>query len=282
MEEIIDLAVTLFCYVTHAPLFWVALVFASFYLIERLDLGIHCFRWTSTSGRDRSTSGRDRGFCNGSVYCRESKLDGICALQQTADSENQDRNGKLHSNGHVCRVPPVFHNFIQKRLIPSFHSQCQDGEHNFAVLVLSTITSVHDIESVKFRQVTFNGMPLVDPRRITYPQSYRYENYVVSRPDGSDHPEAMIMRQVPALIKAYKMKERCYIRNPTPKFGVLYSSTMPCSACTKLIIKSLSGVCAVGVILAYTHRNEEKGSLIRKSHQMLTSAGFVVVKVDAG
>ena len=275
MDRIADLSVF---YLLQSPLFWLALIIISFYLIERLYFGIHCLEWTSRRTRHLS-------YCNGIAGFYKSEIDGTSELQQTADSVSHGRNVE-HCNGHVLQnddMPTVFHNFIQKRLIPAFHSQCQQGDHKFAVLALSNISRVDDIENVKFRQITFNGVPLVDSSRAMYPQPYRYENYIVARPDGSVHPEAMIMAQVPALVKAYKLKERCYIRCRKPKFGILYCWTMPCSTCTKLIIQSLSGVCSVRVVVAYTQRNEtEKDHVIHKNRQMLTSAGFAVVKVDAG
>lgn len=264
MEGILELVLSLSCYVLQTPLFWWTFIITSFYLIERLDLGIHSFRWRRS---------RDQGYCNGSIDSHEEETDG-------PNDKCQVRNGK-NSNGHLHMNGAVFHSFIQKRVIPNFRSQCQEGEHSFSVLILSNITSVQDIERVKFRQVTFNGMPLVDSKRTMYPKPYRYENYIVARPDQSEHPEAMIMKEVPALVKAYGSKERCYIRNPVPKFGLLYSWTMPCSVCTKLIVKSLSKVCSEKVVLAYTRSNEtEKESVVRDSHRILTSSGFMVVRVE--
>lgn len=276
MEEFLELAVGLFGHVLQTPLFWWAFIIISFCLIEILDLGTHSLRWTTRVSRDKA-------YCNGSVHRYEEETGGPCGeLHQTPDPAGRDRMVKK-INGHVNQngVPMVFHNFIQRRLIPTFRSQCQDRDYRFSVLVLSDITSVQDIEKVKFKQITFNGMPLVDPRKIMYPPSYRYENFIVARPSESEHPEAMIMKEIPALVKAYGLNERCHIRSPTPKFVLLYSWTMPCSACSKLIVKSLSRVCIKRVMLAYSQKNEaEKDSVVRESHQILTSAGFVVVKVD--
>ena len=271
----------------QTPIFWWAFIFLSFYLIEKFDFGSDCFSltWIRKGWKEACSYTRNDSRCYTSiVVCPESETDGAIELQPTLDEASSAGDDGYYSDQVLQngQVQTTLQNFVQKRLIPSFQSHCLEGDDRFAVLVLSNITNVDDIGEVKFRQVTFNGVPLVDSSRTTYPQSYRYENYVVARPNGSEHPEALIMRQIPALVRAYKQKERCYIRNPTPKFGILYCRTMPCAMCTKLILKFLAGVCSEKTVLAYTQRNvTENRSVIRRSQDLLISAGFMLVQMVA-
>lgn len=189
-------------------------------------------------------------------------------------------NGHAHGMNGVNRrtVPKVFHEFMQSQVIPRFRKQCtRKDSGDFAMLVFTHIDSLWDIESVQFRQITFNGKPLVDSKLTTYPEQYRYDNYIVARTSETEHPEALIANKVPALLAAFGKAERCYIRNPVPKFGILYTRSVPCGQCTEKIIKSLAGVCRKQTVMAYSEENTLDG---KESIQRLTAAGFIVVKIN--
>lgn len=255
-----------------SPLSWWILIIFSLFLIEKFELGPHSFSvcWWTSSKRSKVK----QVMMNGAFPQHYDSIDGTSInghdiLHAKSNGVMQTKNG----------VPLVFHNFIRRQIIPKFSSQRQENNEMFAVLVLSRISSLEEIREVKFKLITFNGQPLVNSRLITYPQEYRYENYVVARSGKTRHPEALITKQVPKLVQAYGKSERCYLRNPAPKFGLLYSWFLPCSHCTDLIIERLSGVCKKEMVLAYSHLGGEGDEMNSKR---LTDAGFTVVRVESG
>ena len=178
-------------------------------------------------------------------------------------------------NGHVLIV---LKNFILNTVIPTFRWQAK-GEPDFSVLVFSNISSMQRIKEINFSLVTFDSMPLVNSKMTTYPQSYRYDNYIVARPSGSNHAEDLIINELKSLIKAYGTKERCFLRNPVPKFGLLYSWTMPCSDCAKAIASSLSKLCSYKFVLVYSQQNYQRRDRTEESLRVLKEAGVLVAKV---
>lgn len=251
--------------IVTSSLTWWSLVILALYLLERFDLGVHSLPWNWKKRRSSL-----KGWMNGSLNHKDS-----------IDGPSTCSNGHIHRPNGISRrtVPIIFHEFIQSQVIPAFRMQCtrKDNGGDFAVLVFTHIDSLQDVTSILFRQITFNGKPLVDSRLTTYPEHYRYDNYIVARSSQTEHPEALIASEVPALLAAYRKAERCYIRNPVPKFGVLYARSMPCSVCTEKIIKSLAGVCRKRTVVAYSDEDTRDGI---KNAQRLTNAGFIVVKIN--
>lgn len=252
---------------TTNPLSWWIFTILALYLMERFELGPHSFPW---NWRKKQTHLDTNSCSNGSSKHHESTDGPTVAMTSVGKHIKCVRK----DNGVV---PQIFHRFIQTHLIPTFRMQCKDKDDQFAVLILSQIDTLHDVGTVVFRQVTFNGTPLVDSRLTTYPEKYRYDNYIVARSAKTEHPEALIAREVPTLLAAFRKVERCYIRNPVPRTGIFYSWNMPCSQCTELIVKSLSGACRKKVVIAYTQENAKEG---KKNLQCLVEAGFTVVRIN--
>lgn len=247
------------CNLLSSPVtFWI-LIILTLQLIERFHLGPHIFTWR----RRRSLS--TEPWTN--VTC------------DFIDGQGLQSNGVGHAqySANEKTAPSVFQKFIQTKLIPTFCKQCKNKDDKFAVLVFSQINSLHEIKKLIFKQITFNGKPLVDSRQTTYPEKYRLENYIVAQSSQTEHPEALIAKQVPALLAAFRKSERCHIHNPTPKFGILYSWEMPCPECSKSIIKSLAGVCRRKVVLAYSQESTGEG---KENVKRLTDAGITVVKIN--
>ena len=245
----------------HSSITWWSLVVLSLYLLERFDLGMHSFPWNWRKRKEY-----ENGWLNG--WIGKGSIDGPC-------------NGHIHAHrrsGLNRSVPLIFHRYIRSQVIPTFRKQCvrRGIDKNFAMLVFTHIDSLLDIEQLVFRQITFNGKPLVDSKLTTYPERYRYDNYLVARASESDHAEALIADRVPALLAAYGQAERSHIRNPVPWFGILYSRTMPCGQCTEKIIQSLAGVCRKRTVIVYSEDDDLDGKVNAKR---LTKAGFVVVRI---
>lgn len=277
--------------ILRSPFLWWSVIISLFYLIEKLDLGVHCFSWLDRlRRRRRHHHDNNAAVCNGKQTlhtvngihsgsnhseCEESKIGNGCT------GNGRIRNGHSYS-GHVIQnghVPTVLNDFIRRAVIPTFKPHTEGKEPHFSVLVLSNISSVGEVKHVNFRQVTFNGRPFVDPKLTVYPQSYRYENYIVARPSGDKHAEALIIKDLQTLLKAYGVKERCYLRSPAPKFGLMYCWTMPCSDCTQLLVNRLSSVCSQKFVLVYSHENSEKWSKVQESRRTLKAAGILVAKI---
>ena len=257
----------------RSPLFWWIIVFCLFFIIEKFDLGIHCFSWFKNLKKGQADCS------NGTVSNSEEQVDGANGFHPISNSDLHDSrttNSHVLQNGHV---PVVLHNFVRHKLIPTFSSHSKEEDPHFSVLVLSNIPSEQKIKEVKFRQVTFNGMPLVDPQRLTYPHSYRYENYIVARPSESEHAEAMIVKELKSLVKAYGVKERCYLRTPVPKFGLLYSRTMPCTECIELVAKTLPSICSQKIVLVYSQESSEERDIVQENLRTLKNAGIMVAKI---
>ena len=176
-------------------------------------------------------------------------------------------------------IPDSFRKFVRSQVIPTFRMHCRNSDGRFSVLVFSHVSSLRDVGRTSFRQITFNGKPLVDSSQATYPEAYRYENYVVARSNGNEHPEGLIAKEVTALLAGFGRAERCYIRNPVPTFGLLYCSSLPCHACSKKIAESLSRVCRKRMVVAYSHEEGTKEQ-IRASIRCMVDAGISVTKID--
>ncbi len=245
--------------VFNNPLTWWILILLGLYLMEVFQLGPHSLPW---NWRREKNSKNTKECKNGSL--KASYSNGIGPYDECDGST----------------VPDTFHRFVRTKIIPTFRMQCKDSDERFAVLVFSHVTSLRDVRHTRFRQITFNGQPLVNPSLVTYPEAYRYENYVVARPDGNNHPEVLITKQVPNLLAGFGKAERCYIRNPIPTFGILYCSSLPCSQCTGKIIDSLSTVCRKRMVVAYGQQEDDDTKEAKANFQRMVDAGISVVKID--
>lgn len=264
--------------ISKSPLSWWLCVLLSLFLINTFQLGPHCFSWSYIRRKVMSLRNGTKGCSYDSTD--HGDMNGTSPNHSTALKQGRGINKEDDdSDNHM-----VLCKFIQTKLIPKFVLQCRDKDDNFAVLVFSRISSLRDIKRVKFNQITFNGKAQVDCRLTTYPEDYRYENYVVARSDSVEHPESSIMKQIPTLLAAYGKRERCYMEDPKPKLVLLYSLEMPCANCTHQILKSLYKMCSSNggrsrVVLAYSQLcdgEEEEG---KRNHKRLVDAGFIVVKV---
>lgn len=263
------------CYVVGSPISWWIFIILSLYVMEKFELGIHSLPWNYWRRRRRKGNvSHTKDWRNWFSKDGES-VDGSALT----DHLYADSNGVGHVNGLSSRplIPLQFKKFIRSQVVPRFRMQCKNSDGRFAMLVFSHISSLHEIQDVAFRQITFNGKPLVDPALTTYPESYRLENYIVAQGTASEHPEVLIARQIPNLLAGFGKAERCYLRDPVPTTGIVYCWEMPCSTCTGLLIESLSGVCRKITVLAYNQDGVEDG---KKNIKRLVDAGISVIKLS--
>lgn len=249
---------------TSSISWWALLLLLSLFLMERFDLGTHSLPWKLWRKDTK-------------MWCSYDSVDGGYRSGGMRNGNTQHNGGCV--NG-IERTPSIFHDFILSKVIPTFQMQRRDDNNRFAVLAFTHLKSLHDIRDLAFKQITFNGKPLVDPRLPTYPETYRLENYIVTRETQSKHPEVLIAKQIPALLSAFGKAERCHMRSPAPKMCVLYCSAMPCAECTRELISSLTGVCRNRTVLAYSQEDtDSKEGIVNRQH--LTNAGISVIKINS-
>lgn len=268
------------CHFVGSPFFWWAFVVLSFYLMERFEVGTHLLSWSYW--RKRKINNHDVHLCEDSIDGPMMKNHSEQITAPHSHSNGVAGNGVAGANGFNRTLPPNLQEFLHSYLMPTFRMQrsARNTHGKFAVLVFSHINSTHDLQELEFRQVTFKTKPLIDSARSTYPEAYRFDNYVVAQSTESEHPEALIASKVPLLLAAFAKAERCYVRHPVPRTAILYCQEMPCSVCTGLLVESLSGVCRNKTILAYSEGDTEVKDG-KKSVQRLVEAGISVFKIDA-
>lgn len=260
--------------VISSPLSWWIFIILSLYLMEKFELGTHSLPWNfyrrSKSKVEAPNHVRERPWWRNNGFSKHDVDEDCSAMSR-------------HSNGVKCvhglsrRISlQQFQEFAHSQLVPKFRMQCKNDNGKFAVLVFSHITSLQDAKDLVFRQITFNGKPLVDAAQTTYPEAYRLENYIAAQGTELEHPEVAIARQVPALLAGFGRAERCYLRNPVPAIGILYCWEMPCSKCTGLLIECLSGICRKRTILAYSKEGTKEGKI---NFQRLVDAEISVIKI---
>lgn len=267
--------VRLVCSAIGSPISWWVFIIFSLYLMERFQLGTHSLPWNYWRRKSKVSPQYVKEWRNGFKHDDEAEdVDG-CMMTEHLHAY---KNGVRHVNGLSNRpFPQQFKEFIRSQVVPKFRMQCKNNEGRFAVLILSHISSLRNTQDLVFRQITFNGKPLVDSTLTTYPEPYRFENYVVAQSTESVHPEVSLVRQIPALLAGFGRTERCYLRDPVPRTGILYCSEMPCSACTELLVESLAGVCKKRTVLAYSQDETKDG---KKNFQRLVDAGISVIKIS--
>jgi hypothetical protein len=251
--------------VIGSPLSWWLFIILSLCVMERFELGVHSLPWNYWKRKDTAKNEYSR-------YNRDT--DGTGSIYNHFQANG---NCVRHVNG-LSRplVPLQFKQFIRLQLVPRFRNQCRNRDGRFAVLILSHMNSLRQTQGMEFRQITFDEKPLVDSSLTSYPEAYRLENYIAAQSTATEHPEVSIAQQIPALLAGFGRAERNYLRDPTPNTGILYCSEMPCTACTELLIDSLSGVCRRKTILAYS----QDGPNNRKDNfQRLVNAGISVIKI---
>lgn len=259
-----------FSTVISSSITWWVISLLALLLIERYDLGLHSLPWH-----------HHYHYSNRKLIWNRAV--GSSSLDTIDGDVETDGYGKSSN----CLVPMEFYSFISNFVIPNFSLQCQSKGQNYAVLSLTRIDSLHKISALSFEHITFNGKPLVDPKKCVYPEAYRYVNYVVARTTTTtsssnskddQHPLALIAKQVPSLLRAYRASERSYMRDPVPRFGVLYCHTVPCcSVCTHLITKALAGMCSRKIVLAYSELKGSGG--VEESINCFLKAGFLLAEV---
>lgn len=263
------------CSVMGSPLSWWTVIILSLWVMEKFELGVHSLPWNyywRTKKRDLSPVHTNGDWRNGFSGHGED-TDG------SSDNLHAYSNGVAHLNGFSRPLVPLqFKKFIRSQVVPKFRMQCKNSDGRFAMLVFTHLRSLREIQGLEFRQITFNEKPLIDPSVATYPEPYRLENYVVAQATSTEHPEGLIARQIPALLAGFGRAERCFLRDPVPRTGIMYCWEMPCSVCTGLLIDSLSGVCRKRTILAYSQDDTKDG---KKNFQRLVDAGISVIKISA-
>ena len=262
------------CSMVGSPLSWWIVIILSLCVMEKFELGVHSLPWNYYWRRKK----RDLSPIHTTAdwFSRHGEFEDT---DGSSDNSHPSSNGVGHLNGLGRPLVPLqFKKFIRLQVVPRFRMQCKNNDGRFAMLVLTHMRSLREIQSLEFRQITFNGKPLVDPSVTTYPESYRLENYVVAQGTSTEHPEVSIAKQIPVLLAGFGKAERCFLRDPVPRTGILYCWEMPCSDCTGLLIDSLSGVCRKKTILAYSQDDPKDG---KKNFQRLVDAGISVIKITA-
>ena len=167
-------------------------------------------------------------------------------------------------------LPNNFRNFIKNRIIPSFKGQRVPGKNQFAVLLLLSERDLADITSMSFNPHNYLNQPLVDKSYLYMPRDSESQigNYIVARPSHNEwHSEDVIFSALISsslfsrLWDAYKK-----YNGHSPKCILLYSWNLPCSRCTKLIIRSLNDrpYSETSVIVAYNAHWSDETEFILK------------------
>ena len=168
------------------------------------------------------------------------------------------------SKRSLAPFPDNFHNFINNRIIPSFKNQRATGQYQFAVLVLLSEDDLKDISHMSFTPSNYLDQPLVDKDYTSMPRhdSASYGNYIVARPRHNNwHSEEEIFsggNSVKLMAGSpFRHLWDAYVdhhNGDDPKCILLYSWNLPCSRCTKVIIKSLKDwpYNVTNVIVAHT------------------------------
>jgi len=173
--------------------------------------------------------------------------------------------------------------FVQN-IINKFNGQRQVGDQ-FAVVVLSNEKELSNIGRMRYRPCDDFNNSLVDSRRTFNPPLDTCENYIVARPgrvrdrflNRSAHAEEIILLQLKSLLKANRSR-RSRAERHDPTFIVLYSWMMPCSTCTRAIIKqskSLNSKIVVVYTIDWKWMNDDE-NVINRAH--LREAGIMVQK----
>ena len=128
---------------------------------------------------------------------------------------------RVHSQaGQV--IPRQFNEFI-KNVISLFRGQRLQGDQ-FAVLIFTAESRLNRMGELQFQP----SYPLVNNRYPYFPRD-NLGNYIVARPDGGHHCEAIIFHQRRLLQDIY--------RNVNPRCIILYSWILPCTGCTNEILR---------------------------------------------
>lgn len=163
-------------------------------------------------------------------------------------------------------------NFVQTKIIPSFHQQRLTGDQ-FAVLLVTSSTA--SVKWTKFKPSNWWpwGQPLTDSRHSTYPPRAQISNYVVARPEDGNHAERLLLDNLNTVLT---------IGSPPP-LVIFYTWTMPCAGCTMAILRTLGN--RKNVVLVYTtDKKEINDGENARNRSKLAESGIQVIqaKYDQG
>ena len=153
-----------------------------------------------------------------------------------------------------------FHIFI-KRVIELFKDQRSREKYQFAVLFLTSQQDITTTGFYKMTQTMFSRTRLevnspgtaTDKTCSTHPPDRDLCNYVVARPDGRKHAEALLMNKLDTLLRQYQS-----VGMPECQTVVLYTWLLPCDSCADTIIRKLGQEGQrLRVILIYTSKVRE-------------------------
>ena len=144
----------------------------------------------------------------------------------------------------------AFDKFIIEKVISVFHWQRQERDQ-FAVLIFTEESNLSKMEYTRFKPCDPRARcntPLVNNNYPCFPRG-DLGNYLVARPDEGRHCEKIIFCQIHLLQKAYR---RVHPRGP--RCIILYSWLLPCSGCTREILRYYSNISAPRpkMVVAYT------------------------------
>lgn len=151
---------------------------------------------------------------------------------------------------YKCLSTDPFDKFIIKKVISVFHRQCKE-KYQFAVLLFTEENNLSKMNCTQFKPCDPRAQcntPLVNNNFPCFPRG-DLGNYLVARPDEGRHCEKIIFRQIHLLQKAYR---RVHPRGP--RCIILYSWLLPCSGCTREILRYYSNISAPRpkMVVAYT------------------------------
>ena len=144
----------------------------------------------------------------------------------------------------------AFDKFIIEKVISVFHWQRQERDQ-FAVLIFTEENNLSKMEYTRFKPCdpcAWCNTPLVNNNYPYFPRG-DLGNYLVARPDEGRHCEKIIFHQIHLLQDAYR---RVHPRGP--RCIILYSWLLPCSGCTREILRYYSNISAPRpkMVVAYT------------------------------
>ena len=163
-------------------------------------------------------------------------------------------------------------NFVQTKIIPSFHQQRLTGDQ-FAVLLVTSSTA--SVKWTKFKPSNWWpwGQPFTDSSHSTYPPRAQISNYVVARPEDGNHAERLLLDNLNTVLT---------MGNPPP-LVIFYTWTMPCAGCTMAILRALGN--RKNIVLVYTtDKKEINDGENARNRSKLAESGIQVIqaKYDQG
>ena len=227
----------------------------------------------------KTTANRRRS--KGSPHNLESGL-----FEPTQRPKVESDGPENYKERQVTRLPHHFRDFVVYKIIPYFNDQRMFA-YQFAVVVLLSEDDFDNIRQTRFTPSDFWGKPILNKTVSVMPQELtKYGNYIVARPSSNScHSEEEIFGPYSVNNSPFSHLWSAYVESngAYPKCVLIYSWNLPCSRCTKAIIRSLGEepYNSVSVIVAHTifWNRSESESQHKINTEKLVSKNITVEQV---